>query len=111
AASVEDGSNPGATAAIHTYLNSVDPYKRAAAVAELARSNSKDAFDLLAKCFDDHSPQVRNAAARAVRNLDPTQTVDLLHRALEEGSEERRRNIGAAIAASGLAAEAIDNLV
>ena len=110
AISVEDGSNPGATA-IHTYLNSVDPYKRAAAVAELARSNSTGAFDLIAKCFDDHSPQVRNAAARALRKLDPSRTVDLFNRALEEGSEERRRNIGAAIAASGLAAEAIDNLV
>jgi len=108
---VEVESNPGATAAIHTYLNSVDPYKRAAAVAELARSNSTDAFDLIAKCFDDHSPQVRNAAARALRKLEPNRTVDLFNRALEEGSEERRRNIGAAIADSGLAAEAIDNLV
>ena len=111
ATSVEDESNPEATAAIHTYLNSVDPYKRAAAVAELARSNSKDAFDLITKCFDDHSPQVRNAAARALRKLEPSRTVDLFNQALEEGSEERRRNIGAAIAASGLAAEAIDNLV
>ena len=111
AMSVEDGSNPRATAAIQTYLNSVDPYKRAAAVAELARSNSTDAFDLIAKCFDDHSPQVRNAAARALRKLDPSRTVDLFNRALEEGSEGRRRNIGAAIADSGLAAEAIDKLV
>ncbi|MEP6911212.1 MAG: HEAT repeat domain-containing protein [bacterium] len=108
---VEDETNSGASAAIHTYLNSVDPYKRAAAVAELARSNSTDAFDLIANCFDDHSPQVRNAAARALRKLDPSRTVDLFNRALEEGSEERRRNIGAAIAASGLAAEAIDKLV
>ena len=111
AISVENGSSPGGTAAIHTYLNSVDPYKRAAAVSELARSNSKDAFDLIAKCFDDHSPQVRNAAARALRKLEPGRTADLFNRALEEGSEERRRNIGAAIAASGLAAEAIDKLV
>jgi len=66
---------------------------------------------LIAKCFDDHSPQVRNAAARALRKLEPNRTVDLFNRALEEGSEERRRNIGAAIADSGLAAEAIDNLV
>ncbi|MDQ6653552.1 MAG: HEAT repeat domain-containing protein [Acidobacteriota bacterium] len=96
---------------VSVYLNSVDPYKRAAAVAELARSHSKDAFSLIANCFDDHSPQVRNAAARALRKLEPTRSVDLFNRALEGGSAERRRNIGRAIAASGVAAEAIDNLV
>jgi hypothetical protein len=96
---------------VSVYLNSVDPYKRAAAVAELARSHSKDAFSLIANCFDDHSPQVRNAAARALRKLEPNRSVDLFNRVLEGGSIERRRNIGRAIAASGVAAEAIDNLV
>jgi hypothetical protein len=99
------------TATIQTYLNSVDPYKRAAAVAELARSDGRDAFDLIVKSFDDHSPHVRNAAARALRTLEPGRSVDLFNRALDEGSDERRRNIGAAIAASGLATEAIENLV
>jgi hypothetical protein len=99
------------TPAIATYLNSVDPYKRAAAVAELARSRPEEAFDLISSCFDDHSPHVRNAAARAMRKLEPTRTVDLFNRALEEASDDRRRNIGGAIAASGLATEAINNLV
>jgi hypothetical protein len=98
------------TPAIATYLNSVDPYKRAAAVAELARSGSQDAFSRILVCFDDHSSHVRNAAARALRKLEPDRTVDLFNRALEEASPERRRNIGAAIAASGLATEAINNL-
>lgn len=98
------------TPAIATYLNSVDPYKRAAAVAELARSGSPDAFSLIADCFDDYSPHVRNAAARALRKLEPDRAVDLFNRALEGASDERRRNIGAAIAASGLATEAINNL-
>ena len=53
----------------------------------------------------------RTAAARALRKLEPSRTVDLFNRALEEGSDERRQNIGAAIAASGVAAEAIENLV
>jgi hypothetical protein len=97
--------------AIASYLHSVDPYKRAAAVAELARSHAKDAFEMIAHCFDDHSPHVRNAAARALRKLEPNKTVDLFNKALDESSDERRRNIGSAIAASGLAAEAIDNLV
>ena len=98
------------TPSIFTYLNSVDPYKRAAAVAELARSRSQDAFSLIANCFDDHSPHVRNAAARAFRKLEPNRTVDFFNRALEGASAERRRNIGAAIADSGLATEAINNL-
>lgn len=104
-------SFPDVPPAIASYLHSVDPYKRAAAVAELARSNAKDAFSLIARGFDDHSPQVRNAAARALRKLEPHKTVDLFNRALEEGSDERRQNIGKAIAGSGLATEAIENLV
>ena len=102
---------PDVPPAIASYLHSLDPYKRAAAVAELARSHAKDAFAMIARCFDDHSPHVRNAAARALRKLEPHKTVDLFNRALDEGSAERRSNIGSAIAASGLAAEAIDNLV
>ena len=64
----------------------------------------------IVECFDDHSPHVRNAAARALRQLEPNRTVDLFNRALEEASDERRRNIGGAIAASGLATDAIANL-
>jgi hypothetical protein len=112
--SVDDVDAVAASAAapsVFLYLNSVDPYKRAAAVVELARSGSKDAFSLIVNCFDDHSPHVRNAAARAFRKLEPNRTVDLFNRALEESSADRHRNIGAAIAASGLAMEAIDNLV
>jgi hypothetical protein len=101
---------PGVTPAIATYLKSVDPYKRAAAVAELARTGSDDAFSRITDCFDDPSPHVRNAAARALKKLEPERTVDMFNRALETGSAERRQNIGAAIAASGLATEAINNL-
>jgi HEAT repeat protein len=101
----------GVTPAIAGYLNSVDPYKRAAAVGELGRSRQQDAFSLISTCFDDESPHVRNAAARALREIELAQTVDLFNRALEEASHERRRNIGRAIAASGLATEAINNLV
>jgi hypothetical protein len=110
APSDEEISGAAVTPAIATYLNSVDPYKRAAAVAELARSGSPDAFERIAECFDDHSSHVRNAAARALGKLEPDKAVDLFNRALEGASEARRRNIGAAIAASGLATEAINNL-
>lgn len=96
---------------ILAYLNSVDPYKRAAAVSELARSHTPDAFNLIVNCFDDHSTHVRNAAARAFHKLEPNGSVEMFNRALEGATEERRRNIGAAIATSGLASEAINNIV
>jgi HEAT repeat protein len=91
-------------------LNSVEPGKRAAALAALAQLSAKDAFSLIANCFDDQSAYVRNAAARALRDLEPRRMVESFTRALEEASPERRKNIGAAIADSGLAAEAINNL-
>ncbi|HKO97164.1 MAG TPA: HEAT repeat domain-containing protein [Pyrinomonadaceae bacterium] len=96
--------------AVDAYLTSVDPYKRAAGVAELARTGGAAAFAEIAKCFDDHSSQVRYAAARALSKLEPARTVDFFNRAIEQGTDERRRNIGSAIAGSGMASEAIDNL-
>jgi hypothetical protein len=107
---VEESESSPAAPTIGTYLNSVDPYKRAAAVAELARGGGQDAFELITKSFDDHSAHVRNAAARALTQLEPGRGVDLFNRALEEASEQRRRNIGSAIATSGVATDAVNNL-
>ena len=107
---VEETDSSAAPPTISTYLNSVGPYKRAAAVAELARSGGQDAFELITRSFDDHSPHVRNAAARALTQLEPGRGVDLFNRALEEASEQRRRNIGIAIASSGVATDAVNNL-
>ena len=107
---VEESDSSAVAPTIGTYLNSVDPYKRAAAVAELARGGGEDAFELITKSFDDHSPHVRNAAARALTQLEPGRGVDLFNRALEEASEQRRRNIGSAIATSGVATDAVNNL-
>jgi HEAT repeat protein len=109
-ASLEERVVSGVQPAVGAYLNSVDPYKRAAAVWELARSQGKEAFPMIANCFDDHSVHVRNAAARALCQLEPARTIDFFNRALDEGSDERRRNIGSAIASSGLAKESINNL-
>jgi HEAT repeat protein len=109
-ASLEERVVSGVQPAVGAYLNSVDPYKRAAAVWELSRSQGKEAFPMIANCFDDHSVHVRNAAARALCQLEPARTIDFFNRALDEGSEERRRNIGSAIASSGLAKESINNL-
>lgn len=106
----EETVSSGVQPAVGSYLSSTDPYKRAAAVGELARSQGKEAFPLIAECFDDHSVHVRNAAARALCQLEPAKTIDYFNRAIEEGSEERKRNIGNAIGSSGLAQESINNL-
>jgi hypothetical protein len=52
---------------------------------------------------------VRNAAARALYDLSPDRAGSFT-RALREATPERRRKIGAAIAGSGLAVDAINSL-
>jgi HEAT repeat protein len=91
-------------------LNSADPRQRAAGLHELARSNVKEAFDLIASFFDDVSPDVRNAAAHALCALEPHRQAEAFSRAVQEGSPERSRNIGNALNASGLAGKAIEDL-
>ncbi len=91
-------------------LESSDPLTRAAALSELAQSGATDPFSLIVNCFDDQSVEVRNAAAWALRELDPARPVEAFTRALDEASTERRQNIGTAIASSGLAAVAIEAL-
>jgi HEAT repeat protein len=91
-------------------LRSAHPYKRVAALAGLARQGNAEDLALISGCFDDPSPQVRNAAARALRDREPDRTVESFTRAIEEGSPQRARNIGVAIADSGLASEALQDL-
>ncbi|MGH9881593.1 MAG: HEAT repeat domain-containing protein, partial [Pyrinomonadaceae bacterium] len=98
------------TQSTHTKLKSTDPHERAAALAEISSLEDKEKFSLIVKHFDDPSPHVRNAAAKALRDLEPLRPVKSFTRALDDASPERRRNIGSALAASGLAAEAIDHL-
>jgi hypothetical protein len=90
-------------------LASNDPEDRAAALA-LIPTSGPNIFNLLVNFFDDPSQQVRNAAARALRALDPSRPVESFTRALENASPERRHNIGSTIASSGLAEEAVNQL-
>ena len=82
---------------------------RAEALADLARLQTKDGLELIADCLDDPSPDVRNAAALALRQLEP-ETVVTFTRVFEEATSIRRRNLGAAMADSGLAADLIRSL-
>src|SRR5439155_10430400 len=83
--------------------------ERAAAVTELPRLGGEEAFHHLSAAFNDQSVEVRSAAARAMFELQEDRAAAFT-RALREGTPERRRNIGSAIASSGLANEAIRNL-
>jgi len=112
---IEPSSSPNSNAStlqesLMDELSNADPYQRIAALHSLARNPTNETFSVIARCFDDPLPQVRNTAARALRDSAPERTVEAFTMAIEEGSEERVRNIGVAIAESGLAAEALQDL-
>ena len=90
-------------------LSSNKPSERAAALAELPSIGGEEAFRCICSAFDDDALEVRSAAARALFNLQEDRAAAFT-RALREALPDRRRRIGAAIGASGLANEAIRNL-
>jgi HEAT repeat protein len=94
---------------IQVRLTSDDASERAASVLALSRLNTDEAFNEICVAFDDPSEEVRNAAARALYDLNEDRA-DSFTRALRESPLERRRQIGAALAGSGLAEEAVGNL-
>jgi hypothetical protein len=95
--------------AVSGQLSSRNAAERAAAVVNLPHIGGEDAFCHISAAFDDHAVEVRNAAARALFDLQEDRAAAFT-RALREASPDRRRKIGAAIASSGLANEAIRNL-
>lgn len=104
------GAHAGMSAAVLRSLASEDESERVAAIEELGRVGGEHAFPEVSAAFDDPSPEVRNAAARALFGLNADRAASFT-RALREASPERRRNIGAALSASGMANEAIGNLM
>ncbi len=95
--------------AIQQRIVSEDTSDRAAALADLSRLDTDDAFHQICAAFDDEARDVRSAAARALFDLKPDRA-DSFTRALREATPERRRHIGAAINTSGLAGEAVSQL-
>lgn len=94
---------------IQSRLDSEEPSERAASVLALSRLDTDEAFGEICAAFDDPAVEVRTAAARALYDLAEDRA-DSFTRALREAAPERRRQIGAALASSGLADEAIGNL-
>ncbi len=95
--------------AVATQLRSNNADERVAAVAKLPHIGGEDAYRHITAAFDDSSTEVRSAAARALFELQEDRAAAFT-RALREATPDRRRKIGAAIASSGLANEAIRNL-
>ncbi|HEY0405026.1 MAG TPA: HEAT repeat domain-containing protein [Pyrinomonadaceae bacterium] len=91
-------------------LGSENVSERAEAVSNLGRLGGDDAFREISAAFDDPSQEVRNAAARSLFDLNTDRAASFT-RALREAPAERRRHIGAALASSGLAGEAISHLM
>jgi hypothetical protein len=105
----ESGQESSIPSDLFRKLNSNESHERALALAELAAIGGEDFFSFISRAFDDESEEVRNAAALALYNVQPDRAAAFT-RALREGSPDRRHKIGAALAASGLASEAISNL-
>ena len=77
----------------------------------IIRSVQANNFHNTAALLSDPSPETRRFAVRTLYDLDPDQAATLVNNALRDGSQEQRRNIGAALADSGLLFEAIDDLM
>ena len=106
-ASAEDDA--GIPSEVLKRLSSPEASEREAALAEVVRVGGDDAFRCISRAFDDQSADVRNAAAQALFDLQSDRAATFT-RALREGTPERRRKIGQALAGSGLAREAVANL-
>jgi hypothetical protein len=90
-------------------LSSSNPEARASALNELTRIARNQAFPIISKAFDDPSPEVRNAAAKALYCLE-SDPASAFARALREANAQRGRQIGSSLAASGLAGDALRSL-
>ena len=73
--------------------------------------SQQEALSVLEMKFDDPSPEVRNAAIIALRDLDPDDPLSVLEQVLESSSADRRSRIIQAIEDSGLAGQEIEKLI
>jgi HEAT repeat protein len=74
-------------------------------------TSADDSFHRIAESLDDSSPESRSVIVRALYDLDPDRAASFFNLALRDGSPEDRRQLGAALAGSGLVKEAIEDLM
>jgi hypothetical protein len=75
------------------------------------RVGHEKSFREIADLLEDQSPATRKWAVRTLYDLNADLAATLVNDALLDGSAEQRRNIGTALAESGLLFEAIDDLM
>lgn len=81
---------------------------REAPEANMVPTGSDDSFQLVANSLESAPPDVRNGTTRTLFKLNPSRATSFFNSALRESSPERRREIGAALAGSGLATDAVN---
>jgi len=84
--------------------------RRRGALRGLRRSD-EGSFRDISVLLDDDSAVTRQWAVRKLYELDPDLAATRVNDALKNGSPQQRRNIGTALADSGLLFEAIDDLM
>jgi HEAT repeat protein len=93
-----------------TELAEIKIEQRAAELLELAGLGHPDSFNLITESLDDPSHKMRNAAARALFQINSRSAISLFNGRLREASLEERRRLGAMLVESGLARDAIAKL-
>ena len=83
---------------------------KVAAMSDLTTVSESTSLEVISKSLEDPSANVRNAAVRALYRVNPGFAASFFNQVLREGPLDRRRRIGAALAGSGLVAEAIQQL-
>lgn len=84
--------------------------RAAEAMSHLAAVGERKSLEDITESLEDSSKEVRNAAVRALYNVNPEYAASFFNGVLREGPAERRRRIGAALAGSGLVTDAIQQL-
>ena len=90
----------------------VERAHRQADLAKPGRTSEVEAsMQQIAESLEDPWAAVRKVSVRDLYHLDPERAASFFNNALREASHEERREIGAALAASGVVDEAINNLM
>jgi HEAT repeat protein len=86
---------------LRAMMRSEDPHARVLALGALEGSASPDTFEMGAGGLSDHDARVRVASARVLATEDPTLTVPLLVRALDDDDSDVRRAVARSIGCIG----------
>ena len=86
---------------LRAMVRSEDPHARVLALEALEGSTSPDTFEMSAGGLSDHDARVRVASARVLATEDPTLTVPLLVRALDDDEVDVLRSVARSLGRIG----------